>query len=423
MRQSGQTEETARPAPRSGWAETFSALGYRNFRLLWFGTMFMSAGTWVQQITIGWLAFEMTRSPLQVSIVLGLRAAPMLAAPVAGVIADMVDRRKMLLIDQTYLAALALGFALLLIFDVVQLWHLYAFSFLTGAGWGLMNPLRQTLVANSVPRDRLMNAIALSSMAFNSMRMIGPGIAGGMIAFFGPDVNFVLQALMYGVVVLLVLPYRAEYAESREGRKQQSPLANLKEGMAYVARQPVPRYAVLMSFIPTMFLMAFIQTQLPVFVAVDLGDPDGGLLGLLGLGMGVGGFIGAIFVARFHTVRHKGRVSIGAVVGGALALIALSQVDQWQLAWLALVVQQMFFIMVMTTNNTILQSVTPDYLRGRVMGIYMLDVGMQPLGGVIAGILATYYGVSFSWLVGGATGLVAVIIVTLMAPSFRRLRL
>ncbi len=423
MRQSGPTEEAARPSPRSAWAETFSALSYRNFRLLWFGTVFMSGGTWIQQITIGWLAFEMTKSPLQVSIVLGLRATPMLAAPIAGVIADMVDRRRMLLIDQTYLAALALGFALLLIFDVVELWHLYAFSFLTGAGWGLMNPLRQTLVANSVPRDRLMNAIALSSMAFNSMRMIGPGIAGGMIAFFGPDVNFVLQALMYGVVVLLVLPYRAEYAESREGRKQQSPLADLKEGMAYVARQPVPRYAVLMSFIPTMFLMAFIQTQLPVFVAVDLGDPDGGLLGLLGLGMGVGGFIGAIFVARFHTVSHKGRVSIGAVVGGALALIALSQVDQWQLAWLALVVQQMFFIMVMTTNNTILQSVTPDFMRGRVMGIYMLDVGMQPLGGVVAGVLATYYGVSFSWLVGGATGLVAVVVVTLLAPSFRRLQL
>ncbi len=421
MRQSPGPEQRTRAGGRSGWRDTFYSLSYRNFRLLWFGTVFMSAGTWIQQITLGWLAFEMTGSPLQVSIVLGLRATPMLAAPLAGVIADMFDRRRVLLIDQTYLSALALGFALLLIFDLAELWHLYAFSFFSGAGWGLMNPLRQTLVANSVPRERLMNAIALNSMAFNSMRMIGPGIAGGMIALFGAELNFVLQAVVYSVVIFLVLPYKAEFAESREGRKQQSPAADLREGLVYVLRNPGARYAVLMSFIPTMTLMAFIQTQLPVFVAVELGDPNGDLLGLMGVGMGVGGFIGAVFVARFYAIKHKGRLSIVAVVGGAVALIALSQAQLWWVAWLVLVVQQMFFIMVMTTNNSILQSVTPDYMRGRVMGIYMLDVGMQPVGGVVAGVLATYYGVSFSWLCGGVAGLVAVIAVAVLAPSFRRL--
>ena len=423
MRQEDGSEQTARRRPRSGWRDTFAALSYRNFRLLWFGTVFMSAGTWIQQITLGWLAFEMTGSPLQVSIVLGLRALPMLAAPIAGVIADLFDRRKVLLIDQTYLALLAFAFAWLLVFDLAEIWHLYAFSFLTGAGWGLMNPLRQTLVANSVPRDRLMNAIALNSMAFNSMRMIGPGIAGGMIAFFGPELNFVLQAVMYFIVVLLVAPYKAEFAESREGRKQQSPAADLREGLAYVLREPIPRYAVLMSFIPTVTLMAFIQTQLPVYVAVDLGDPNGDLLGLMGVGMGVGGFLGAVFVARFHAMRQKGRLSLVAVAGGAVALMALSQAELWWVAWLVLVVQQMFFIMVMTTNNSILQGVTPDYMRGRVMGIYMLDVGMQPLGGVVAGALTTYGGVSFAWLLGGTTGLVAVLLVAVFATSFRRLTL
>ncbi len=418
------TPEHAAPARgRSSWKETFSALSYRNFRLLWFGTVCMSAGTWIQQITLGWLAFDLTNSPLQVSIVLGLRAIPMLAAPAAGVIADMFDRRKALLVDQTYLALLALGFALLLIFDLEQLWHLHLFSFLSGAGWGMMNPLRQTLVANSVPRERLMNAIALNSMAFNSMRMVGPGVAGVMITYFGPDVNFVLQAIVYGAVVFLVLPYKAEFAERREDRKRQSPLADLREGLAYVLRQPIPRSAILMTFIPTVTLMAFIQTQLPAFVAVDLGDPDGGLLGLMGVGMGVGGFIGAVFIARFHAIKRKGRLSIVAVAGGALALITLSQAQLWWAAWLVLVVQQMFFIMVMTTNNSILQGVTPDHMRGRVMGIYMLDIGFQPLGGVVAGFLASYHGVSFAWLCGGAAGLAGVIAVALFAPSFRRLAL
>ncbi len=414
------SERQRQPRVRGG---TFAALHYRNYRLLWFGTIFMSAGTWIQQVTLGWLAYELTGSPVQVSIVLGLRALPMLGAPIAGVIADKFDRRIVLLLDQGYLAFLAIAFTLILQLDLLELWHLHAFSFLTGAGWALNNPLRQTLVGNSVPRERLMNAIALNSMAFNSMRMIGPGIAGGMIALLGPEVNFLLQAVMYVAVVLLVLPFRAEFAEGREGRKAQSPLADLREGLAYVVREPVPRYAIVLSLIPTLTLMAFIQTQMPVFVAEDLGDSEGALLGFMYVGMGVGGFVGAVLVARFHAVQHKGRLSLIGVAGAALAVLALSQVDVWWQAWGILVVQQLFFIMVMTTNNTILQSVTPDYMRGRVMGIYMLDVGMQPLGGVIAGLLAEDYGVSTAWLMGGAVGLVMVVLVTAVAPQFRRLRL
>ena len=190
----------------------------------------------------------------------------------------------------------------------------------------------------------------------------------------------------------------------------------------YVARQPILRYAILLSMVPTLTMMAFIQTQMPVFVARDLDDAGGGLLGLMYLGMGVGGFIGSVFVARFHAVQHKGRMSLIGVFGAGLAVVALSQADVWWVAWGILVVQQLFFILVMTTNNSILQSVTPDYMRGRVMGIYMLDIGMQPLGGVVAGVLATIYSVSFAWMVGGATGLVLVTVIALTAPAFRRLR-
>ena len=416
------TDRSSRERRARGWSGTFSALRYRNYRLLWFGTIFMSAGTWIQQVTLGWLAFDITGSYVQVSIVLGLRALPMLGAPIAGVIADKFDRRIVLLLDQAYMALLALVFALLLLFGVQEMWHLHAFSFLSGVGWALNNPLRQTLVGNSVPRERLMNAIALNSMAFNSMRMIGPGIAGGMIALLGPEVNFLLQAVMYGVVVLLVLPYRAEYAEGREGRKAQSPFADLREGLAYVVRESAPRYAIILSLVPTLTLMAFIQTQMPGYVAEDLGDPNGGLLGFMYVGMGIGGFVGAVFVARFHAVEHKGRLSLVGVAGAALAVLALSQVELWWQAWGILVVQQLFFIMVMTTNNTILQSVTPDYMRGRVMGIYMLDIGMQPLGGVVAGIIAEGYGVSTAWVIGGTVGLTLVTLIAVIAPSFRRLR-
>ena len=417
------TEPSEHPMQARGWSGTFSALQYRNYRLLWFGTIFMSSGTWIQQVTLGWLAYEMTGSPVQVAIVLGLRALPMLAAPIAGVIADKFDRRIVLLLDQSYMALLAVIFAAVLQFGVVQVWHLHAFSFLSGVGWALNNPLRQSLVANSVPRERLMNAVALNSMAFNSMRMVGPGIGGGMIALLGPEVNFLLQAVVYGLVVVLVLPFRAEYAEGREGRKEQSPFADLKEGLRYVMRQPMLRYAILLSVVPTLTMMAFIQTQMPVFVAEDLGDSEGALLGFMYVGMGVGGFIGAVLVARFHAVRHKGRLSLIGVAGAGLAVLALSQTDLWWVAWGILVVQQLFFIIVMTTNNTILQTVTPDYMRGRVMGIYMVDIGLQPFGGVVAGLIAASLGVSVAWLIGGLVGLVLVVLITVAAPSFRRLQL
>ena len=417
------TEPSEHPMQARGWSGTFSALQYRNYRLLWFGTIFMSSGTWIQQVTLGWLAYEMTGSPVQVAIVLGLRALPMLAAPIAGVIADKFDRRVVLLLDQSYMALLAVIFAAVLQFGVVQVWHLHAFSFLSGVGWALNNPLRQSLVANSVPRERLMNAVALNSMAFNSMRMVGPGIGGGMIALLGPEVNFLLQAVVYGLVVVLVLPFRAEYAEGREGRKEQSPFADLKEGLRYVMRQPMLRYAILLSVVPTLTMMSFIQTQMPVFVAEDLGDSEGALLGFMYVGMGVGGFIGAVLVARFHAVRHKGRLSLMGVAGAGLAVLALSQTDLWWVAWGILVVQQLFFIIVMTTNNTILQTVTPDYMRGRVMGIYMVDIGLQPFGGVVAGLIAASLGVSVAWLIGGLVGLVLVVLITVAAPSFRRLQL
>lgn len=175
--------------------------------------------------------------------------------------------------------------------------------------------------------------------------------------------------------------------------------------------------------IPMLTMMAFIQTQLPVFVAQDLASREGGLLGVMYLGMGVGGFGGSLFVARFHAIQRKGRLSMLAVAGAGASVLLLSQTDVWWLAWGVLVFQQMFFIAVMTTNNAILQSVTPDYLRGRVMGIYMLDVGLQPLGGLTAGLIAANYGVSAAWAAGGAAGLALTALIALLAPEFRRLRL
>ena len=409
------------PADR-GWAATFAALHYRNYRLLWITTLFISGGNWIQQVTLGWLVFDITRSPVKVGIVLGLRALPMLTAPLSGVLADRFDRRRLLLFNQSGLALVASIFAVVILTGNLEEWHFYVFSFLTGVGWSMNNPIRQSLVANSVPPNHLMNAIALNSMAFNSMRMIGPGVGGALIQFFGPGMNFLIQAALYVCVCFLMAPYRAEYTSRRENPRAKSPLADLAEGFKHIAGDRIASFAIILSLVPTVSMMAFLTTLMPVY-AVELGYGEGGGVGLLMMAMGVGGFIGTLIVARLSFFERKGLMVIVGVAGAGVALLALSQVHLLWLAMVVLVVQQLFFIMVMTTNNTILQTVTPDELRGRVMGVYMLDVGMQPAGGLVAGFIASGVGVSTAWMVGSIVGLIAVASVASFAKTFRNLRI
>jgi predicted MFS family arabinose efflux permease len=178
-----------------------------------------------------------------------------------------------------------------------------------------------------------------------------------------------------------------------------------------------------MTLVPTFTMMAFLTSQMPFFAAEDMGDPEGPTLGLLLSGMGLGGFIGTLFIARFSRYRHKGRVALGGGVGAGLALLLLSQVTVLWLAVAVLAIQQMFFMSIMMTNNTIIQSTTPDELRGRVMGVYMLDIGFQPLGGVFAGFIVATYSVSTAWMSGALVGLAGILILAIAAPSYRRFQL
>ena len=135
--------------------KTFEALQYRNFRLLWLTTVMVAGGVWLQQVTLGWLAYDLTKSPVQVGAILGARAVPLLFAPLAGVLADRFDRRTLLVADQVLVAALVFGFAAILLLDIVEIWHVYVFALSFGTLWAINYPVRQTLVANTVPREVL----------------------------------------------------------------------------------------------------------------------------------------------------------------------------------------------------------------------------------------------------------------------------
>ena len=406
-----------------GWAGTFDALRYRNYRILFITSLLTAGGVWFQQVTIGWLAWSMTESPLQVGAILGTRSAPLMLAPLTGVLADRVNRRKLLLINQAGVASLVLGFSILLFLGEEEVWHLYAFSVSFGLLWAINNPVRQALVANSVPREALMNATALNSVAFNTMRTIGPMIGGVVIAFVGPALNFLIQAILFGSVMLMMIPFRIEYGGNLDATRRASPVRNLVEGFRYVASHRQTLLIISMTFIVTVTLLGMVFNMLPVFVPEILGDEDGDVLGIMLAMLGVGGFLGTMTIARFSHFKHKGIQTLVAIAGAAIGVIALSQTSSVLFAALWLAFYQFFAQTVLTTNMTMVQSMTPDHLRGRVVGVYQMEIGLMPVGGLIAGFIASNYGVASAFLVSGIAALVLVSLIATFSPTIRKMTL
>ena len=411
----------APPRHRASWRQTFSSLRYPGFRLLWTSTLLISGGNRIQQITIGWLAYNITGSALHVGAVTGLRAMPLLFGPLIGVVIDRVDRRRLLLICHAYLAVISVGFAVLILLDLHRMWHLYAFTLLTGVVWSFTHPVRQALVANAVPREALMNAVALNSMAFNASRVLGPAIGGALIALVGPGYNFLIQGLAFALVFLVIIPFRPIQASDFSRNVRASVLSNLWQGFRHVAHDPILLAAISATVISTLFLTSFVVSLMPVYAAEVVKTGPGGL-GLLYTAIGAGGLVGTMFVASMGNIQRKGVTVLVAVTALAAGVIIFSQVSVFWLA-LGLLMGIGFFQMIhMTTNNTIVQLTTPDELRGRVLGIYMMDMGMIPLGGLMGGLLAQLFSAPTALLLGGATGMFFIALTALSVPKYRALR-
>lgn len=399
-----------------------NSLRYPSFRILFLTTGLVAGGVWFQQVTLGWLAYDLTRSPLHVAGVVGIRTLPLLFSPVTGVIADRVDRKKLLLIDQTLVTILVFAFAAVLLFDLQRVWHLYVFATVFGFLWAANNPVRQVLVANTVPREALMHATAMISMAFNGMRALGPAIGGFVIAFFGPGINFLIQGGLFLLALLLITKMQTPYyTGDRAVAKESSPLQNLADGFRHVIHEPTTRLVAAMTFAMSFTMLAIVFNQLPVYAAEILDNDDGTYLGLLLMAMGFGGFLGTALIAAASGTRRKGLVATGSFALSAICIVALSQIASLWLALLFLLLQQMFVQVVMTSNMTIIHTLTPDNLRGRVMGVYQMEIGMMPFGGFIAGAIASAYGVDSAFLVSGLVGLAILVLASIFIPRYRRL--
>ncbi|TMA59069.1 MAG: MFS transporter [Deltaproteobacteria bacterium] len=217
--------------------KTFSSLRHANYRYLWFGTVFMSAGQWIQQVTLGWLLYDLTGSSILLGALNGLRALPFLiASPIAGVVADRVDRKKILTAAQYVLMTSTVGMGVLVAMGVAAVWHLFVFTLITAIAWAFTDPVRQSMVPTLVPKEDLINAVALNSAAFNMTKVVGPSIGGLLIVAFGAAGNFFVQGAAY--IAVLISIYWMVIPPAPTEAMRSSALANLKEGLLYVWSNP-----------------------------------------------------------------------------------------------------------------------------------------------------------------------------------------
>ena len=379
----------------------FSAVRHRNFRLYWIGQIVSLVGTWMQTVSQPWLVLLLGGTPIQLGLVLALQFAPSLAlAPVGGVLADRIDKRRLLLVTQSVAALQAVALFALTFTNAIQIWHVMVLALALGFVNALDMPVRQSFAAELVPRDDLMNAITLNSASFNLARVIGPAVAGITLAFFGPAFNFAVNAISYlGVLVALRRMDPAAMLRIPPPAFRPSIRSSLAEGIRYALRTPTVLWPlVLLGGIGT-FGMNF-QTLLPLFAKFTLHlDADG--FGALFAAMGLGSLIGSLSLAFLGSRRPL----VWMIVGGASSFVifeSLLGLSRTAFAAFPVIVLVGLSSMLMVNSiNVIVQRSVPDELRGRVMALYVtVFAGSTPIGGLIAGGVAQAWGPPAGFLLG-----------------------
>ena len=391
---------TAAAAPQPA----FGALRHRNFRLFLGGQFVSLVGTWMQTVAQGWLVLQLTHSAFQVGLVTTIGTLPVLLFTLyGGVVADRVNKRRFLLVLQSLMLLEALALALLTATGRVTVGWVMALAAVQGLCSAFEIPARQSFLGEMTGREDLMTAIALNSSVFNVTRVIGPAIAGVLIAAFGTAACFFVNAASYLGVLWMLAIMRPPFAGATTGLAGRS---TFRDGWRYIFDTPEPRLLTLLTITFSVFGFSF-APMLPVYASQVLGAGATGY-GALMSGVGVGAAAAALFVAAMgHRVLQEGRVFAYAALFGAV-LLATSLARQFGPALVLLTFAGCTWALTGILTNTLLQTKAPDHLRGRVMGFYsFMVVGMAPFGALQAGWVSEHFGVRSSLAIGGTICILA----------------
>jgi MFS family permease len=396
---------------------TLRALRHRNFQLFFSGQMISLTGTWMQNVAQDWLVYRLTGSSLLLGLVAFMSQIPVfILAPVAGIVADRFNRHRTVVLTQSLSMVLGLTLAILTLSGRIRVWEIMVLATLQGVVIAFDIPARQSFLMDMVGRDDLLNAIALNSSMFNAARIIGPAFAGVLVAWIGEGWCFFTNGVSYLAVIGGLLMMRLSPLTSQ--LPAGSAFEHIVEGFRFARRTAPVRLLLLTLGIVSLVAMPY-TILMPIFAASILHGGARGL-GLLMGATGLGALLGSLTLASKRDVRGLGRWVwfASAVFGSSLILFSFSQ-RFW--VSFALLVPAGFGMMVqMGATNTLLQVMTPDHLRGRVMALYsMMFIGMAPIGALLGGAVAAKIGAPWTVAIGGSACLINGIVFARRLPAIR----
>ena len=409
----------ARPKPRFSVRiprmRTFDSFAYKDYRYLWIGNFFANNAQWLQLLTVGWLVRGLTAgsstSTLFVVTVGGMSLLPgLIMAPIAGTLGDRMDRRKLVIGIQAFMAAFSFLFAVMVGQQLVTVWHAYIYVFVSGVCVSISQNSRMALVANTVPRHAMAHAFATNVLTIPGTRMIGPFIGGILITTLGFFWNFTLESLLYLGTILVFLPIKTPYAQARRARADTSFLSDLIGGFTYVWKDKrVLLYLTMLGFIPNTILQP-VMFLLPVFTDEILrrgADVGGYFLAINGLG----GLLMALFIASFGFVFKKGNIVLWCALGSSIFILLFSYAIILPLAFLLIMLFASTQTAFRTTNGTLMQLLVSDDMRSRVTSLQRYSMGGVIISSFAIGWFARLTSVSIALLAMG-------IIATILAAAF-----
>jgi len=412
-----QSEGRSHSGKRSRRERTFAAFRYPNYRLWFQGQIVSLFGTWMQTTAQGFLIFELTHSPAYLGYVGFASGVPAwLLTLYGGVLADRVSRRMLLIVTQTAMMIFAFVLAGLAFLHIVQPWHVLVLSFLLGVANAFDAPARQAFVGELVEREDLTNAIALNATMFHTATAIGPAVAGATYALFGPAWCFTINGISF--IAVIVALQMMQLKPQKRSVEVTSVRGEIKEGILYVIRHDLVRVLIAIVAVNSLFTLS-LNTLIPAWSVTILGG-DATTNGFLNSSRGMGSLIGALVIATLGRISYRGKlVMFGSFLAPVLLLVfAIFQGFTASLIIIAGI--GVGTIMVMNLANALVQTSTPEKLRGRVMGAYTwIFFGFMPIGALWTGEMAARFGLSEAIIINGMIALVAAVVLWVFFPKLR----
>ena len=401
----------------------FEALRYREYRLLSYGQIFGNMGTWMDEVTRGWLIYQLTDSAAQLGFMRGIQLIPLLLLlPLAGSAADRYSRKTLLLVAQIVMGSVFAATALLIFTDLIRPWHVYVTAILVGGMQVFQQPARAAMVSDTVPLEYLTNALGLNALLFNMARIVGPAVAGALIAASGTGSAFSVQAACLFLATAWTMQIRLPRRHSDGTHKphRESFGQSIIEGWKFSWRSEPVRAGIMCTMIVSLLIVPF-TTLLPVFARDLLGVGARGQ-GFLLTAMGVGALISAGLIASAGHRMTRGLVMLGSSMLYGFVLVIFAASSWFALSLAVMVVAGLCHVHANALVNTVIQSYSPAEFRGRAMAMFNMSQALATAGSMLIGALSVSLGPRWAVAAMGVAGSLAIITMYVALPHARHIK-